>query len=125
MLCRKGLPVNICKPDWKIRNKNKTNQTLYLINFFLCSCEQPHHQCVAAHKRPLWHTPCRLEGRKASPRSHFRKLNLIPAKLTSDKLEQSFESNSVPCTLYGKQPQKSLLLQEANLPLLLQNNGQA
>lgn len=63
--------------------------------------------------------------RKASPSSHFRKWNLVPAKLTYDKLEQSFESNSVPCTLYGKQPQKSLLLQEANLPLLLQNNEQA
>lgn len=69
--------------------------------------------------------PADFEGRKASPRSHFGKLNLVPAKLTYDKLEQSFESNSVPCTLYGKQPQNSSLLQEANLPLILQNNGQA
>lgn len=108
------------------KNQNKTNklQSDYFLPMQLWAVTpsevvlEVSSSCCGTHLADF-------RSRKASPSSHFRKWNLVPAKLTYDKLEQSFESNSVPCTLYGKQPQKSLLLQEANLPLLLQNNEQA
>lgn len=54
------------------------------------------------------------------------KFILVHAELNSDELKHGFESNIVPCMLYGKQPQKLLLFQETKtaLPLVFQNNDQ-